>query len=436
LYGPGDIDVVVKSMVIDASENIFFGGQSKFLQTNGEGFVMLVDKKGVAAFAKTFTAGSAGGETVQKVALQGTGSIFIAAITITTSSSGNFHFLLAFDTTGSIVKNYQIKRDANLIIATATIAEMYMQGNNAHVIYDTSIVEIVDMNGTNGVSYIDASTVASNIIKVECKYMAEEIVYTKYTIFVRSTAGNLHIYFRDTSNNSNDRNIAAGAYEFSANSNHLTADFDIRSAPTKGWVAGVRTISNSLQPSVIAYHYTFDGLKTPTFNSAVDITTVNLISHVTIMYVSDSSFYLAALDDNNQGSVHIVTGSGTGSPSIVNKIMVNQTLSPWFDGASTGTVIVTVANKVGAESATLTHPQVIITKSDLSLNVTSYNCYDITQAGVNDIANYQYSLPAEVTAVIDFNETTMSLGGQGPNMAPQDFFVLRVPSASGTCSYA
>jgi hypothetical protein len=202
-------------------------------------------------------------------------------------------------------------------------------------------------------------------------------VYTKYTIFVRSSADDtLHLYFRDTLDNANDRNIAAGAYEFSTNDDNLNADFDVRSAPTKAWVAGVRVISGSgLQKTVTAYHYTFDGTRTPTFNSAVDITTASIPSFITIMYVSDSSFYLAAWLSKSQNSVFVVTGSGTGSPSVRNKIMVDKART-WFGGASTGTVIVTVGIKVGAESAALSLSQAIITKSDLSLDVTAYSCYN------------------------------------------------------------
>jgi hypothetical protein len=148
LYGPGDIDVVVKSMVIDASENVLIGGQSKFIQTEGEGFVMLVDIYGVAAFANTYASGATGGDEVHKVALQGDGSTFTAVGTSISIGEGahNTHFLLTFDNTGSpgIVKNFQLATDTGIIAASANIAEMYMQGTNAHVIYDTAVAEIVD----------------------------------------------------------------------------------------------------------------------------------------------------------------------------------------------------------------------------------------------------------------------------------------------------
>jgi hypothetical protein len=96
LYGPGDIDVVVKSMVIDASENVLIGGQSKFIQTEGEGFVMLVDIYGVAAFANTYASGATGGDEVHKVALQGDGSTFTAVGTSISIGEGahNTHFFL------------------------------------------------------------------------------------------------------------------------------------------------------------------------------------------------------------------------------------------------------------------------------------------------------------------------------------------------------
>jgi hypothetical protein len=258
-------------------------------------------------------------------------------------------------------------------------------------------------------------------------------LYTKYTIFVRNTAGNLHLYFRDTTVTGNDRNIGTGAYTFSTTSSRLTADFNIRSVPTKTWVAGVQTIADSLQQAVIAYHYNFDGIGVPTFNSAVDITTVSYPTHITIMYVSDSSFYLAAMYYNGQTSVYVVTGSGTGSPSVVNKIMATQTSATWFEGESTGTVIVTVGNIIGAEDVMLTKSQVIITKSDLSLDVTLYNCYAITNADDNTIVDYQYTQPTQSVAVTNFNEQSKAQVNSDTSLTSSTLFVRRVASATGEC---
>jgi hypothetical protein len=146
LYGPGDSDVVIKSMTIDATENILLGGQSFFVNTAaGEGFVMLVDHQGVAAFANTYSSGASGGDIVQKVALQGDGVTFTIVGTSTIGSANTF-FLLTFDNTGKpgIVKNIDLGTLTGQVANTANIAHMYMQGTNAHVIYDVVVAEIVD----------------------------------------------------------------------------------------------------------------------------------------------------------------------------------------------------------------------------------------------------------------------------------------------------
>jgi hypothetical protein len=155
-----------------------------------------------------------------------------------------------------------------------------------------------------------------------------------------------------------------------------TADFDDNSDPAKAWVAVVPATGGT-GVQIMAFHYTLDNTTVPAFNSAVDITVVSIPLSITIMYISDSSFYISAMLTNNQGSVYIVTDSGTGSPLVENKIMATGLDGTWFMGETVNTVIVTAANKINAESGGLTKKQGIIYKSKDTLVVTDYNCYDI-----------------------------------------------------------
>jgi hypothetical protein len=141
LYGPGTTDVVVKSMVIDSTENILIGGQSFFVNTAvGEGFVMLVDKYGLATFAQTYDSDAADGDIVQKVAMQGT---TYTAVGTSLTDAANTYFLLTFNNAAAISKKFQIGTNAK-VVTSSGIAHMYMQGTNAHVIYDTKVAEVID----------------------------------------------------------------------------------------------------------------------------------------------------------------------------------------------------------------------------------------------------------------------------------------------------
>jgi hypothetical protein len=163
MYGPGDSEVNVLDMEIDASQNIWLGGQSKFVQSAvGEGFVMLVDKFGETLFSQTYASGASAGDIISKVAI--VGNTYIA---VGTSDTGtNSHFLLAFNATGHVIKNMVIATDTTKIANTASITELYMQGTEAHVVFDNSVVNVIDTAGVIVIVMLELADKAATFLEL------------------------------------------------------------------------------------------------------------------------------------------------------------------------------------------------------------------------------------------------------------------------------
>jgi hypothetical protein len=359
-------------MVVDPTENIFIGGQSFFVNaTVGEGFVMLMDKFGKSKFTKTYASTASNGDIVQKVALQGANYIAVGASLTGTSSK---FFLLTFDDSGVLGKNLQLGTNTGRVAVTANIAHMYMQGTNAHIIYDTKDVEIVDTSGAVDNFYIDASALTiDNIIKV--------VVHTANTIYsvFAVTSAKLHIYFVTTATDKDA--VVDTTLTVDTSSSLQTGDFDNDATPANVWIA----VSKDTTAIIRAHHYAISGSAIPTWVSAVEITAPSNPVAMNIMYVSASSFYISAKLTDLTGSLIKVTGAGTVPVVVADKTMVTGLGGSWFLGEYTGTVIITVGTKTGAESAGFASSQAIAFKSTDALDVTAYNCYDITATDSNTV---------------------------------------------------
>jgi hypothetical protein len=427
LYGPGTTDVEVKSMVVETtSESILIGGKSKFIQTTeGEGFFMLVDKHGLATFAKTYASGATGGDIVQKVALQSTTYIAVGT-SLTTAVPSTKFFLLTFNNAGVIDKNLQLGTDTAKVAITANVAHMYMQGTDAHVIYDTQVAEIVDTAGTDNNVYIDTrtvlSTVTDNIIKVAVK-----TPHTIYTVFA-VTSTKLHVYWKTAADGNSENVVADTASTVDTSAKLQTGDFDDDANPTKAWIA-VYVGSAKIN----AYHYAISGTAVPTWDSSVQITVNSNPVAMNIMYVSDSSFYISAKLTDLTGSLIKVTGAGAGGTLVVVvKTMVTNLGGDWFLGEYTGTVIITVGTKTGAESATFSSSQAIAFKSTDALDVTAYNCYEITATDGNTVIALSNTVDAAgvTTANIDFVGTDVAQTTSATVPAESTLFVLGPESST------
>jgi hypothetical protein len=236
MYGTGDSDVVAMDMELDSTERIFIGGQSKFIQAIGEGFVMLVDKYGEALFTKTYASGAAGGDVVNRVAEAS--NVYIA---IGTSNAGttNTFFLLTFGVTGTIIKNLLIATDVTKIANTANIMKLDMQGTLAIVTFDVNTVVIVDTAGAIADQYIGFAAEVGNIIRMTIH--AGGAHYSFFSLI----NGFIGTYWYDVATFSADKNILTdNKLAMSSAAALMTSDVDVSAAPANAWI-GVAPISGA-----------------------------------------------------------------------------------------------------------------------------------------------------------------------------------------------
>jgi hypothetical protein len=372
MYGPGDTEFFTMDMKIDASENILQGGLSKLVQTTvGEGFVMLVDKYGKAIFSKTYASGASDGDIVNKVAIRS--NTYIA---VGTSDNGtNSFFLLAFDSTGSVVKNLVIATDTNKIANTASITQMYLQGTEAHVVFDNSVVNIVDTAGTIDDRYVGITGESGNIIRI----VGHEN-NSMYSIFAVIN-GLMGVYWYDTVSTAANKNLATDTNSTIDPTPALqSSDVDDNLSPNFAWVAVYPTSGSHY----LAFHYEIDGVDTyPTGTSTILANLPYPPISLSIVYVNTTSFYLATMLTNQQGSVNFVIGAVQD-----NKRVSLALHGKFFMIASVGDVIVTASNKLHGESLQLDSSQSILFKSSLALNIAGYNCYAISTADTTTVAVY------------------------------------------------
>jgi hypothetical protein len=425
LYGPGTTDVEVKSMVIDSTENILLGGRSFFIQTTeGEGFVMLVDKHGKATFAKTYASSATGGDIIQKVALQGA-TYTAVGTSLTTDGPSTKFFLLTFNNAGAIAKNFQLGGSGK-ILDTASITHMYMQSTNAHIIYDTKFAEIVDTDTAAQNFYIDASLGSlniNNIIKV-----AIHTFNTVYTVFTVTDA-KLHIYFV-TSAASDSKDVDVGV-AVDTSSSLQTADFDDDATPANVWIAVVAS------GKINAYYYSLPSDNIPLWTHAVEITVDSIPVAMNIMYVTANSFYISAKLTNSKGSLIKVTDANTAVPLINDKTMATSLSGSWFLGEYTDSVIVTVGTKLNAESVANSKTQAIIFKSDNLLGVDTYNCYTLLITDGNTADDLTDPGVTATTSITIFAEQSdaqidISTGDSSTGLTDSTSFVIRPESTKSS----
>jgi hypothetical protein len=228
MYGPGDSDVVAMDMELDSTERIFIGGQSKFIQAIGEGFVMLVDKYGEALFTKTYASGAAAGDVVNRVAEAS--NVYIAVGTSNAGTSNTF-FLLTFDTTGTVSKNLLIATDTSKIANTASLLQLDMQGTLAIVTFDVNTVVIVDTAGAIADQYVGYSTEIGTIVRMVIHTTG--LHYSFFTLI----GGFLGCYWYDSAAFASDKNILTDkTTAMSSTAALMTSDVDVSAAPTKAWI--------------------------------------------------------------------------------------------------------------------------------------------------------------------------------------------------------
>jgi hypothetical protein len=394
MYGAGASDVVVMSMAVDAAENILLGGQSKFIQTTtGEGFVMLVDKWGEATFSKTYATGASAGDIVNKVVVEETASTYIA---VGTSDTGtNAFFFLAFDSVGGILKNLIIATDFTSVAATSQINQLYLQATDAYVMFDTSVATIIDIAGAAADRYVGITGRTGNLISI-----VEHHPFTspaRYSFFAIINSFVSVYYYSSGSAVAANKDIATDiTLNYVTTAALQTSDVNNIAAPGAIWVGVYPTTGSRF----ITFHYTIGGgVALPAITVTFEVTTTSVPISLTISYVSGTASYMAAMLTNGEGVVYYNEGAAGQS-----KIMVTSLSGAWFVGSKTltGTVYITAGTKIGGESAALAGSQAIVFKSDLiatSLDVTPYNCYDITpivakaDVGNGIVANTLDTLP-------------------------------------------
>jgi hypothetical protein len=101
------------------------------------------------------------------------------------------------------------------------------------------------------------------------------------------------------------------------------------------------------------------------------------------VYRSVTGHYLAAMLNNQQGSVYYIN-----SAVQINKRVSFNLHGTYFLAAVTGSLFVSAGNKIGGEAVSLTSSQAITFKSDLVLDFTVYNCYAIAVADTTTVAIY------------------------------------------------
>jgi hypothetical protein len=292
MYGPGDSDVIMMDMEVDSSERIFIGGQSKFIQAIGEGFVMLVDKWGEALFAKTYASGAAAGDIVNKVAEE---SNTYVAVGTSNAGATNTFFLLNFGVTGTTIKNLLIATDVTKIANTASIMQLDMQGTLAIAIFDVNTCVIIDTAGAIDDQYLGFSTEVGNIIR-----MVIHSTGTKYTFF-SLIAGNIGTYWYDS----------VGPLGIDIHTNNLTvmsstaalqtSDTDVSATPANAWIG---VVPNTGPDMFHAYSFTIAGLTYPTVSNHFAIPTVAAVLSIKVSYVGVTIFYMSAMLSNGQGNVY------------------------------------------------------------------------------------------------------------------------------------
>jgi hypothetical protein len=406
MYGPGDSDVFVMDMKIDAAENILLGGQSKSIQTDvGEGFVMLVDKFGETLFSQTYASGASAGDIVHKVAIMGTTYIAVG----TSDSGSNAHFLLAFNATGSVVRNMVIATDTGKIPLSASITQFYMQGTEAHIVFDNSVVNIIDMAGATDDRYLGVSGQSGNIIRI-----VSHASHSWYSMFAVIN-GKIGVYWYDTLTTSVSKNIATDIQTLIDPTPALqTSDVDNDITPGFCWVAVYASVGNNYH----AFHYTIHGETTyPTFTGGIIANLPFPPISLSIVYNSYTSYYLSAMLNNQQGSLYKVVGA------VQTNVRVSTGLhGKYFFAAMTGAVVVTAGNKIGGESVSLNSSQAIIFKSDLDLGVVLYNCYPITVADTPTVAVYYVVAgTADVLAKTYITGTSAQIAGFTAPADSKDF---------------
>jgi hypothetical protein len=372
MYGPGDSEVYLMDMAIDASENMLLGGLSKSIQkTVGEGYLMLVDKFGKALFSKTYASGASAGDIVNKVAV--VGNTYIAVGTSDTGS--NSFFLVAYDSAGTEIKNLQIATDTGKIPNTASITQMYMQGTEAHVVFDNSVVNIIDTAGDADDRYVGISGESGNIIRI-----VTHANHTKYSMFA-VIDGRVGVYWYDTIASDDNKNVATDtAVNVDPSPALQTSDVDDDLNPGACWLA----VYNSAGNNYHAFHYDISGdRRFPRHTGAIIANLPYPPKSLSIVYVNATSYFMSAMLTNQQGSVYRVIGATQS-----NKRVSLNLHGTFFMAASTGSVIVTAGNKVKGESTSLLSSQAILFKSDLYMNIAKYNCYAISTADTTTVAVY------------------------------------------------
>jgi hypothetical protein len=374
LYGPGDSEVYVMAMEVDASENILVGGRSRLVQTTvGEGFVFLVDKYGEHLFSKTYASGASAGDVVNGVGIVGT--TYVAAGTSDTGT--NTFFLLAINAAGVVSKNLVIAQDVTKIANTATIHQMYLQGTEAHIVFDNSVVNIIDVSGAADDYYVGITGEIgdSQIIRI-----VSHNGNLQYSIF-GVINGNLAAYWYDTVVPGNSKNVdSEHRFTVSTSPELITSDVNNDLTPTACWV-GIY-----MQPYVSNFHALHYNMVTA--NAIPAVTATGAINNLpfppislSIVYDSSNSFYMSAMLNNQQGSVYFIQGAVQ-----INKRVALSLHGTFFKAAVTGALFISAGNKIGGESTALLSSQAILFKSDLVLNFALYNCYTVLIADTTTVA--------------------------------------------------
>jgi hypothetical protein len=123
IYGDGVTDVDLKDMkTFSPSEDILVGGQSFTTQTQGEGFLMRVDKYGKPAFKKLYTSGAANGDSIHKVFAYNDNSF---AVGYSLVGASHTYFLLSIGPSGTVTNQHQIASDTTKVGTDSIIYEMY-----------------------------------------------------------------------------------------------------------------------------------------------------------------------------------------------------------------------------------------------------------------------------------------------------------------------
>ena len=375
LYGPGDSEVYIMSMEVDASENILVGGRSKLVQTTvGEGFVFLVDKYGEHLFSKTYASGASAGDVINKVDIVGT-----TYVAVGTSDTGtNTFFLLAISAAGVVSKNLVIAQDTSKIANTASIYQMYLQGTEAHIVFDNSVVNIIDVSGAADDYYVGITGEINDSKLIRIVSHNGNLQYSIFAVL----DGNFATYWYDTVVPGNSKNVDAHhTTAVSTDADLLTSDVDNDLNPTGCWIG---TWVSPYVSNFHAFHWNINtALEYPRFSTAVINNLPFPPISLSIVYNTGTTFYMSAMLNNQQGSVYYISGAVQ-----INKRVALNLHGTYFKAAVTGALFISAGNKIGGESTSLLSSQAILFKSDLALNFALYNCYAVAIADTLTVAIY------------------------------------------------